>query len=135
MRVVTAYVSSSNYWNCDYMSAERYGYWDKFEERGSEGGSPRPRGRWHIRRGQNQCGPRVVGLPRDRRIPESNRASLAEAKSANDLARSANTAALEANSIARFASDLAKRSAKAAWTSNIIAAAALIAAIIAMVIK
>jgi hypothetical protein len=65
----------------------------------------------------------------------SRRETLRLANEANDLARSANESALDANSIARASSDSAKRSAAAARTSNKIAAAALIAAIIAVVIS
>ncbi len=117
------------------MSAERYGYWDKFEERGSEGVRRDLAAGGIYGEARTNAAREWLAYRESLETSESNRASLAEAKSANDLARSANTAALEANSIARFASDSAKRSAKAAWTSNIIAAAALIAAIIAMVIK
>lgn len=61
---------------------------------------------------------------------EVRRQTLAVAREANDLARAANNSALEANAIARDSASSAKRSAKAARNSNIIAMAALIAAII-----
>lgn len=65
----------------------------------------------------------------------SRRETLRLANEANDLARSANVAASEANTIARSSAAAAKRSAAAAWTSNIIAMAALAAAITAIVLS
>jgi hypothetical protein len=69
------------------------------------------------------------------RASAENAASLAEARSANDLAREANASAQEANSIARAASASAKRSANQARISNVIAALALAAAMIAIVVS
>jgi hypothetical protein len=66
---------------------------------------------------------------------EDRRNTLALANDANELARSANEAALDSNSIARQAASSAAQSAKAARISNMIAMAALAAAIIAIVMS
>lgn len=66
---------------------------------------------------------------------EQRRKTLAAANDANDLARAANESASEANVIARRAADSARETAAAARNSNIIATAALIAALIAIALS
>jgi ferric-dicitrate binding protein FerR (iron transport regulator) len=83
-----------------------------------------------------------LALQESLRMSADNAASLAEARAANELARSANdlaeranASALEANSIASIAAASAALSVSKARTNNVIASAALAAAIIAIVVS
>ena len=88
-----------------------------------------------------------LALQDSKRSDLATASNLAEAKSANDLAREANELALdanssardaalsarEANSLAREANAVALRSASAAQTSNRIAIAAMVVSMIALI--
>jgi hypothetical protein len=108
--------------------------WRNFEEAGEV--EVRMRLATHVYGEKNMASAREwLAYKESLRSAEANEATLAEAKSANELARAANDLASSANTIANAAAESARLSAEAAKTNNIIATIALIAAVIAMAIS
>lgn len=116
------------------MIGERDAQWAEFDALGTV----------EIRKrlGASQYGEQKVKLAREwlahqesLQSSAENAASLAEARSANELALAANTLALQANSVAEISAASAARSVAKAHTSNIIAAIAALAAVIAIAVS